>query len=213
MRVEKIVYKGVEYRRYPDSKSPTQRRYFTCGTGRAERRLHRQVWIDHFGAIPAGCHVHHKDCDITNNDIKNLECMPSSKHCRSHDSTPALRARRAEILVSVRDKAAAWHRSAAGRRWHREHAAKVIARIRKRKLFKRCKQCGRSYRVLFNKVKDAFCSRNCKAAARRKSRVDNESRVCLQCGKTFAVNRYSKTRCCGGPCAGRYRWAQRRAGL
>lgn len=41
-----------------------------------ERMLHRQVWIDHHGAIPAGHQVGFKDGNKANCVIDNLICMP-----------------------------------------------------------------------------------------------------------------------------------------
>ena len=45
---------------------------------------HVYVWEQHFGSVPKGYVVHHKDEDKGNNDISNLELMTLSEHSRSH---------------------------------------------------------------------------------------------------------------------------------
>lgn len=46
-------------------------------------KKHRWVWEQHNGPIPEGFVIHHKDGNIFNNDITNLELLPDGKH-RSH---------------------------------------------------------------------------------------------------------------------------------
>jgi len=41
---------------------------------------HRYVWEKHYGSIPEGLVIHHKDGDRTNNTIINLELMTKQKH-------------------------------------------------------------------------------------------------------------------------------------
>lgn len=43
-------------------------------------KLHRDVWEHHYGPIPDGWDVHHKDGDKANNAIENLEAMPDAEH-------------------------------------------------------------------------------------------------------------------------------------
>jgi hypothetical protein len=45
---------------------------------------HRAVWRAHYGDIPTGYVVHHKDGNKTNNDISNLECIPKSECSALH---------------------------------------------------------------------------------------------------------------------------------
>ena len=44
--------------------------------------------------------------------------------------------------------------------------------------------------------KDHFCSGACKAANRRKSGVDDETRKCEWCGNELTTNKYSKAKTC-----------------
>lgn len=50
-------------------------------------KMHRDVWEFHFGEVPEGYVVHHKDEDKTNNDITNLELMGWSEHTVHHHKT------------------------------------------------------------------------------------------------------------------------------
>lgn len=53
--------------------------------------LHRAVWSYHFGEIPVGCQIHHIDCNPTNNDISNLQCLTVAEHRRIHNLSAPLR--------------------------------------------------------------------------------------------------------------------------
>lgn len=44
----------------------------------------RLVWFVAHGEIPAGHHIHHKNGNITDNRIENLECIEGSTHISSH---------------------------------------------------------------------------------------------------------------------------------
>lgn len=46
---------------------------------------HRYVWEKHFGKIPEGMQIHHKDFDKTNNDITNLLLVTPLEHKRLHE--------------------------------------------------------------------------------------------------------------------------------
>ena len=45
---------------------------------------HRIVYEKHFGPIPEGFHVHHKNEDTRDNRIENLELLSPSDHKRMH---------------------------------------------------------------------------------------------------------------------------------
>lgn len=45
---------------------------------------HRHVWMQHYGEIPKGYVIHHKDGNKMNNDISNLELKPMPLHTREH---------------------------------------------------------------------------------------------------------------------------------
>ena len=45
----------------------------------------RWVWERHFGKIPNGGIIHHKDMDIRNDSIENLQLTTRSEHQKLHD--------------------------------------------------------------------------------------------------------------------------------
>ena len=81
---EKIVeFNGKIYKRNPKSKYYFE--YSTTNKGRIGRpQLHRAVWEYYNGKIPKGYQIHHKDHNIDNNDISNLECLSSREHLSKH---------------------------------------------------------------------------------------------------------------------------------
>ncbi len=46
---------------------------------------HRKVYIDKYGPIPDGWHVHHVDFNTLNNELDNLLAMPGYAHEALHD--------------------------------------------------------------------------------------------------------------------------------
>lgn len=102
-------------------------------TGKTEY-FHRAVWEWHNGAIPEGMDVHHKDHNIYNNVIGNLELMPSKEHASLH-------------LKEARSVAPEVFRA-------RAKKAKLHTIVQHT-----CKQCG----VLFenNSHFGSFCSKDC----------------------------------------------------
>ena len=178
-------------------------RFYLCGNyfQHKGRRLHVIVWKHFNGEIPKGYQVHHKDEDRANNQIDNLELKTAFMHMSDHAKS------RVEYnqkhIEDMRELASEWHRSEAGREWHREHGREMMEKREYRTLV--CEYCGKPFQT--KKLSNAkFCSNNCKANARRKSGVDNETRICAYCGKPFEVNRYSRAECCSNDCAVRRRW-------
>ena len=49
-----------------------------------QKLLHRVIQEEHYGEIPKGYVVHHKDGDKLNNDIENLEPMSLKEHGHMH---------------------------------------------------------------------------------------------------------------------------------
>lgn len=86
MAKETIIYNGQKYNRYPESKRRQLRVYYWKHDKWKSPpiALHRQIWIDNFGEIPAGYSVHHKDGNTFNNSIDNLEIFSKSKHSVLH---------------------------------------------------------------------------------------------------------------------------------
>lgn len=205
--VDTIEYRGVTFRRYPDSERWADRMYFTPGSGDRQRgvgRLHQEIWKTEHGEIPPGHHVHHKDEDPLNNEPGNLVCLPGEDHRAEHVPPrgvvpPQLVAHHAEALV----KAAKWHRSEAGRVWHREHGQRTWEGREPRQVA--CEWCGDWFSTKDRKLDTRFCSNKHRAYARKASGVDDEDRVCAGCGKTFSINRYAKASACSRRCGQRVR--------
>ena len=199
VRVESVIFEGIEYRRYPDSERRSDRVYFKPSEKfirQGYNYLHREIWKKYNGAIPKGCHIHHKDENPLNNDIANLECKQGNDHISDHmreilKENPDFNRKG---LEKAREKAPEWHHSEEGRKWHKEHPPKIEFVLRV------CKQCGAEF---YGRVDAEYCSKNCISKQRRDSGIDNEIRQCARCGKDFTVNKYSRTLLCARSCDGR----------
>lgn len=162
-------------------------------------RLHVYVWEKHFGKIPKGYQIHHKDENKDNNEIDNLMCMTQKEHLHWHgENIPSDRLKKWQKNMEVqREKTKAWHSSPEGRAWHKKHAEKIgLAHIGKTPMV--CENCGKEFTS--GKKHGKYCSANCRSKSRRKSGIDNEMRKCVICGKTYSVNKYSKTKTCSKEC-------------
>lgn len=167
--------------------------------GSRRKRLHVYVWEKYFGAIPHGYQVHHIDHDKGNNEPENLALLTVKEHRQIHAD---------EIEDGVKDKlirnliekaipaSKAWHSSAEGIEWHRQHATAIMEQREPVTYY--CTMCGKEFqtRHLYGENENRFCSNNCKSAYRRKSGVDNIEKVCNHCGKKYIANKYSKTKYC-----------------
>lgn len=154
--VERFEFDGKIYRRYPDSPRRHLRRYFS----RSGRFLHRDIWEFHNGPIPEGYQVHHKDGDHLNNDIRNLECITRARHEELHSAErSALGRSDAQVrhLASIREKAADWHKSEEGRRWHAEHGKASWEGRTPTALV--CRECGAGFESF--RPDASFCSKKC----------------------------------------------------
>lgn len=76
-RLKFVEFNGHRY-------TPNVQGYFRRTDGDREL-LHRDVWKLCHGEIPAGCEIHHRDEDKSNNCINNLECLLGSDHTRHHN--------------------------------------------------------------------------------------------------------------------------------
>lgn len=153
-------FDGTLYRLWP------KERYFSRGGS----RLHRDVWRAAFGAIPDGCHIHHRDGNTANNALANLESIPASAHLS--DSWKQHGAKRGVHFTSAARKAAAeWHRSEAGRAWHRRHAQRSANWTKWKREDRPCEHCGQIIHgaiVRKNGNAQKYCTDTCKALAYRK---------------------------------------------
>lgn len=210
---EIVVFKGVKYRRYPDSKNWAESSYYVAGIAdrmNGRKRLHEDLWINAHGPIPAGCHIHHRDHDPLNNDLANLICITKEDHKNEHaderrgQCTPEQRAH----LESIRQLAAEWHGTEEGRGWHAEHGRRTWdSRTYVQHV---CEHCGIDYLTRTSAGQERFCSNACKSAARRRSGVDDVERTCEWCSCTFQINRYQGATTCSKSCGAKLRWERRR---
>ena len=132
---------------------------------RGGKYLHREAWRVAFGAIPDGCHIHHRDSDRKNNLLENLECLPAKIHLQETLKNNPKRSFNAE----AREKAADWHRSDEGRLWHRRHAERAQNWTKWKREPKDCSQCKTSFDALVRKSGNTqvYCSSACKVKAYR----------------------------------------------
>lgn len=178
-------------------------RYFQCNGS----RLHRIVWQQHNGEIPAGFDVHHIDGDRSNNGIENLQLMHESDHARHHNSQPERIEHSRMAIKKAQVAATEWHKSADGHEWHKEQYARVKDALHQ-KVIRKCEYCGNEY---MGPRFGQFCSNNCRCYSRRDSGIDNIMRECAECGESFEINKYAKGKYCGRSCAGKASGRIRRA--
>lgn len=183
-----VTYKGVVYRRYGD------RRYYVPSAKYIREgytSLHRQKWIDYWGAIPDWYHIHHKDGDPDNNRLSNLECVPAGAHALLHYVD------RGDLKQAQRK----WAKSKQGQKTLKANMRTTRNSLPKRRLScrychgafvtrhpnqkycspecrerdnypleKRCEICGGLFRAKAHKTKEVrTCSRRCGWALRRKN--------------------------------------------
>lgn len=48
---------------------------------------HKVVWKKHYGKIPKGYDIHHRDFNKLNNSVENLKCMKHGDHTKLHNLT------------------------------------------------------------------------------------------------------------------------------
>lgn len=203
---ETTVFGGVNFIRYPEAKTLSDRRYFK-GRWRINGKLvktylHRVMWIEANGPIPKGHHIHHKDGNHLNNTLENLECITAAEHLSNHyaEKSDEWKAEKTTLLITVAQEAAkAWHKSEEGRAWFSEQSKRNWQA--KATTTETCTVCGTTYETKdARKTSLKYCSINCNAAQRRASGKDDETRQCACCGKDFVVGKYQKTQNCSRTC-------------
>lgn len=195
-----VVYKGEKFW------LQTTGRYYQSGRKEvSERLLHRRIWVEAFGEIPAGMQVHHKNEDWTDNDLGNLELVPESEHKSAHMTKsmadPDFRANAMRGLEVAREKAAEWHASDDGIEWHKAHGKKTWEGRAPTKAS--CVVCGSEFETFFPS-RAKFCSRSCEQKDSFQ-RHKTSTGVCVLCGKEFVFNKYRKQECCSRVCSNRLR--------
>lgn len=165
------------------------------------KRLHRYVWEYWNGDIPVGYHIHHIDENKANNNINNLQLIAHRKHIKKHGKYRAIEDTEWFVNFHAKgiEKAKEWHKSEEGSEWHKEHYENVKDKLHEKMEFS-CEQCKMDFIGTDNGV-NRFCSNKCKSAWRRASGIDDEERICEQCGEKYTVNKYRKNRTCSKACS------------
>lgn len=210
VRVEKIVFNGITFRRYPDSESRTDRVYYRPSTLNYRNGigyLHQEIWKSVNGPIPDGHHIHHLDGDSGHNEISNLACVVAHDHLSKHQLGVSFPAKTAH-LASIKPLLVAWHKSESGKAWHKFYAKENWIHRGFRTLT--CEICGSSFETRDARSETRFCSDNCRAANRRRTGADNETRICAWCGKEFTCGKYFKNTCCSKSCGCLFSHARRK---
>lgn len=159
-------------------------------------RAHRWVWFNHFGKIPDGHHIHHKDENKSNNEISNLEIISRFDHLSLHASNPKNKERSRLHCEKIRPLTKIWHSSEEGRKWHVKNGKECWHN--KKPWLIRCCVCDKEIETKVNHQKT--CSNNCKSKLRRDSGVDLITRECPICNTSFIINKYSISKTCGRKC-------------
>lgn len=194
--VRYIEFDGIRF--YPD-----KRGYWIAKPKGSKRpiRLHQYVWEYYNGPIPEGYQVHHKDFNPDNNEIENLELLSKAEHLKYHAGLQDKAWLRNNLLQNAIPAAAEWHKSDAGREWHREHYKEGLGAKVSETVKRTCQFCGSEYEIPSTLAENSrFCSNRCKSAWRRKVGLDNIEIPCAVCGKPILTNKYSPRRYCSDAC-------------
>ena len=172
--------------------------YYLCSTGdenNVRKRMHVYVWEYFNGPISKGYHIHHIDGDKSNNDIQNLQMLSATEHERLHgkmlteNQRETLRKNMAKATVMAKE----WHNSNEGHEWHKKHYEQMREKLHIPKRFV-CEYCNKEF--VNTQINSRFCSNKCKSAWRRKSGIDDITKICFKCGKEYIANKYQKTKYC-----------------
>ena len=141
-------------------------------------RLHRRIWQDHFGEIPEGHHIHHRNGDGTDNRIENLECIDKKSHHKMHFNWEE----RKKILHSpeIKERAHQWHRSEKGRKRHSRTAREMWDNRRSIQVC--CVICHQLFQTM-NYAGTKYCGQRCRSKAQYLR--DQIQVSCIICGKLF----------------------------
>lgn len=212
VKSESVVFNGITFRRYPESKNWSDSHYYRPNGSyivKGVRALHIEIWKSVYGPVPNGYDIHHKDNDTSNNDISNLECVKSKGgHQSLHgDSTktPEYIAERAARLDLIRPLTKEWHKSPEGHEWHKQHGADCWKD--RKPIKKTCEWCHSEYETRKAGNWSKFCSATCKEKSRSKrGRIATHEGKCVVCGNDFR-SRSNSTKCCSRSCGAKLRWA------
>lgn len=190
-----IVYKGVKFRRYPNSNQFSHRMYYRPHIGAAMRgvkSLHQEIWMDANGPIPDGHEIHHKDENPLNNSLSNLECIDRVIHNKEHGKRRRgiLTDRHKKQLDSIRPLAAKWHSTLDGIAWHKMHGAESWKGREKTKTT--CIECKEVFETWLAAKPAKFCSSRCLQRSQKKRGMLHVKSTCPVCKKEKMFPKYRK---------------------
>jgi len=180
-----------------------ERKYFSNSAVKP-KSMHCYVWSYYNGEIPKGYDIHHIDGNRYNNDISNLQCIEKHEHRRLHGrnlTDEQRQKRRDNFYIKAKPKAVEWHKSEAGKRWHKEQVR--YRKDNRREIDNVCQQCGKEFITIANKGRK-FCSAACAQKYRRQNGLNDIKAVCCVCGKEFTTDKYRPKKTCSKSCAGRW---------
>ena len=176
---KKIIYRGNSYSFHKD------------GYYKRTQSLHRRIWEDAHGEIPEDHHIHHKDGNKENNSLENLECISQHDHHSMHFSSE----KQIKHLHSQREKAALWHRSEKGRKFH-SHNAKTHWQKRE-PIERECIICNLKFQTK-NFTGTKYCSQKCRTKSGYLARIVTIQ--CHICSHIFKAEK-GKSKTCSPKCS------------
>jgi hypothetical protein len=132
--------------------------------------LHRAMWESHYGPIPEGCQIHHKDGNSLNNAIDNLQCIERRAHRSLHSRENYAAKPLPPPSALALQRAAEWHASPEGLEWHQENGRRAWEHRVWHECI--CQQCGQPFLSPYPTLAK-WCHPNCKAENLRQRRGRN----------------------------------------
>lgn len=187
---ETIEFNGITYKLMGAGKYYLSQSNTNAGRKRA-KGLHVAIW-EHYNKckVPKGYCIHHKDGNTFNNNISNLECISRNEHQRMHIlerlKNEEYRKTNQINLSKGREKAAEWHKSEAGRKWHSKHSKEIDRTPRNLCV---CKECGKTF---YSSYRDTmFCCDGC--GDKYRTKILQYDGICKRCGKPFKYGKPKKS--------------------
>lgn len=154
MEIQKdIIFNGIKYSLMGSGKYYLSQSKSNKGR-KNPKGLHVAIWeFYNKKKISKGFCIHHKDGNVFNNDISNLECLSYSEHIKTMRKPDKENQR--EHLNRIRHKASEWHKSKEGQEWHKIHNQKIS-----KKQTTNCLKCGKEI-IFAPSQKRKYCSIEC----------------------------------------------------